>query len=150
VLFFLLISVVSVLAAGIQMIAGQPGDWPRAMRWGLSFGLLFVGVDHFVVPRRYLPMIPKIMPFPRALVLFTGLCEIAGGVGLLIPALRMASGWALALYFVCVFPANLKNLKNALCGQRVEGLPQARWYYWLRLGLQPLVIGWALFAAGVI
>jgi uncharacterized membrane protein len=41
----------------------------------------------------------------------------------------------LAIYFVCVFPA---NIKNAIEGLSVQGLPGANWYYWMRLLFQPL------------
>jgi len=53
----------------------------------------------------------------------------------------------LAVYFVAVFPA---NIHNALNGLAVEGLPQAGWYYWLRLPFQPLAIWWALFSAQLV
>lgn len=46
------------------------------------------------------------MPSPLALVRFTGLCEIAGGAGLLVEPLRLAAGIALAVFLVAVFPAN--------------------------------------------
>ncbi len=46
-----------------------------------------------------------------------------------------------------VFPA---NVHNALNGLAVEWLPQAAWYYWLRLPFQPLAIWWALFSAELI
>jgi uncharacterized membrane protein len=78
------------------------------------------------------------------MVLFTGAAEVAGGLGLLVPRLRRLAGALLALYFVAVFPA---NIHNALNGLSVEGLPQAQWYYWVRLAFQPLAIWWALFSA---
>jgi uncharacterized membrane protein len=53
----------------------------------------------------------------------------------------------LAIYFVCVFPA---NIKNAIDGLNVEGLPQAGWYYWGRLLFQPVAVWWSLRAAEVI
>jgi uncharacterized membrane protein len=90
-------------------------------------------------------MMPRFVPYPRAVVLFTGLCEIAGGIGLLIPGMRLLAGFMLAVYFVCVFPA---NIKNAVEGLAVEGLPRNRWYYWLRLPFQPVAIGWALYCSG--
>jgi uncharacterized membrane protein len=46
-----------------------------------------------------------------------------------------------------VFPA---NVHNALSGLAVDGLPQASWYYWLRLPFQPLAIWWAVFSAQLI
>ncbi len=70
---------------------------------------------------------------------FTGLCEIAGAVGLMLRRLRRSAGRLLAVYFVCVFPANVQNALTA--GQQVagfSGLPP--WYSRLRLGAQPLII----------
>ena len=100
-----------------------------------------------VQPDRYLAMMPDLLPYHLELVLFTGLCELAGAIGLLLPRWRRWAALALALYFVCVFPA---NIKNALDGLDVEGLPAATWYYWLRLPMQPLIILWALYAGELI
>lgn len=121
--------------------------WPARMRFAMAVSLLFVGLDHWLTPGRYLPMMPPWVPLHLEVVLFTGAAEIAGAFGLLIPRLRRLAGLVLAIYFVAVFPA---NLHNALNGLAVEGLPQAQWYYWVRLAFQPLAIWWALFAAELI
>ncbi len=113
----------------------------------MAVALLLVGSDHLLNPQRYLPMMPDVLPYHLELVLFTGLCELAGAIGLLLPRWRRWAALALALYFVCVFPA---NIKNAVEGLDVEGLPAATWYYWLRLPLQPLIILWALYAGELI
>jgi uncharacterized membrane protein len=137
------------LSAGMAGRLGVPGvaDRPARMRWGMAVALVFAGVDHLLTPGRYLPMMPGFVPWPAEVVFLTGLCELAGALGLLVPRLRRAAGLLLALYFLCVFPA---NIKNALEGLSVPGLPAAQWYYWLRLLFQPLVVWWALFASGVV
>jgi uncharacterized membrane protein len=147
--FFALIAAVTLLAALVGRF-GVPGldGWPARMRLGLAVALALAGADHLANPWRYLPMLPEIVPFPRATVLFTGLCEIAGGIGLLVPRTRRLAGIMLALYFVCVFPANIRNALTG--GAGVEGLPAVAWYYWLRLGFQPLVVWRALRAAEAI
>ncbi|PAU53126.1 hypothetical protein BZL42_23075 [Pseudomonas indica] len=117
------------------------------MRLAMALALLFVGFDHWLTPGRYLPMMPDYLPYHLPLVLFTGACELAGAVGLLLPQTRRLAATMLALYFVCVFPA---NIHNALNGLNVDGLPSVQWYYWLRLPFQPLIILWALYAGGVI
>lgn len=147
-LFFALIGSATLLAA----VAGRLGiaalrDWPARMRVGMAAALLLIGVDHFATVDRYLAMMPGFVPWPRAVVLLTGSCEIAGALGLLVPQLRRLAGPMLALYFVCVFPA---NVQNALAGGGIEGLPAASWYYWVRLLFQPLAIWWALYAAEAI
>lgn len=154
--FFALLVIVSLVAgataAVLRRLAGRPQPEPsamlrEAMRWGMTGGLLFAGIDHLVTPGRYVPMVEGLLPMPDLVILFTGLCEIAGAIGLQVPRLRRLAAILLAAYFVCVFPA---NIRNAVMGLAVEGLPQAQWYYWVRLLFQPLAILWPLFAAGVI
>jgi uncharacterized membrane protein len=71
------------------------------------------GIGHFVpsVQRTMAAMIPprlrrRGLLSPRNLVVLTGVCEIAGGIGLLVEATRVTSGVALAVFLVAVFPAN--------------------------------------------
>lgn len=71
------------------------------------------GITHFApgVQRTMAAMIPPRLRSrgwlsPKNLVVFTGVCEILGGIGLLVPATRVTSGVALAVFLVAVFPAN--------------------------------------------
>lgn len=147
-LFFVFI-LTATLVARLGGFLGIPGmmDWTAAMRWGMAASLVFFGLDHLLTPDRYLPMIPSVLPYPAEIVLLTGLCELAGAVGLIVPWARRLAGIMLAIYFVCVFPA---NIKNAVEGMVVGGLPTASWYYWVRLLFQPIAIWWALRASEVI
>ena len=140
-LFFVLLLLLTLLAIPLSK------SWPGRMRIAMALALFYVGGDHWANPQRYLPMMPSWIPLHLELVLFTGAAEIAGGLGLLVPRFRKAAGLMLAVYFVAVFPA---NIHNALNGLAVEGLPQAGWYYWLRLPFQPLAIWWALFSAQLV
>jgi uncharacterized membrane protein len=140
-LFFALLLVLTLLAA--PFLSG----WPARMRLAMALALFFVGADHWLNPDRYLAMMPPWIPLHLELVLFTGAAEIAGGAGLLWKPTRRLAGLMLAIYFVAVFPANVHNAVNGLA---VEGLPQAGWYYWVRLPFQPLAIWWALFGAELI
>jgi uncharacterized membrane protein len=72
-------------------------------------------------------------------VAISGACEIAGGLGLLVPRVRQAAGVGLIALLIAVFPANIQMLLDA----RAEGA--VRWMQvllWLRLPLQPLLMGW--------
>ena len=142
-MFFALLIFLTALAWALPWT--QTG--PARMRIAMALALFLVGSDHWLNPDRYLPMMPPWIPLHMELVLFTGAAEIAGGAGLLMPKLRRLAGAMLALYFVAVFPA---NIHNALHGLSVEGLPQAPWYYWMRLPFQPLAIWWALYSAELI
>lgn len=97
--------------------------------------------------RPFLLIVPDWVPYPGEVVLLTGICEIAGGIALLTSRLRWWAGVLLAIYAVCVFPA---NLKHAFMGVHVSPLPDSWWYHGPRLLFQPVLVWWALFCAGVI
>ena len=74
------------------------------------------------------------------MTLISGAAEVAGGLGLLLPATRPAARWGLALLLVLVFPANLDMARQP----EKYGLPA--WTLWARLPLQPLLLWWVLRA----
>jgi uncharacterized membrane protein len=98
------------------------------------------GAMHFLRPEPYLQMMPSALPAPGALVAISGLAEIAGGLGLILPATRRLAAWGLIALFVAVFPANLNMALNDLpLGDTVV----PTWALWARLPLQALLIAWA-------
>ena len=72
-------------------------------------GPVFVlaGALHFIKPRMYVAIMPPWLPRHRELVYASGVAEIAGGAGLLVPALRRPAGWWLIATLIAVFPANV-------------------------------------------
>jgi len=134
----LLILVVSVLVfrglgfAGVSALA----SWAAAVRDGLAVMLLFTASAHFTPMKEDLiRMTPRWVPRPRAMVFFTGLCEIAGAIGLVIPTTRHVAGIALILFFIAVLPA---NIQAARAGITLRGRPATP--LWLRLPMQVLFI----------
>lgn len=106
------------------------------------------GVLHIVSSGGFMAIMPPLVPFPREVVILTGLCEIAGAAALLVPRTRRLAGIMLALYALCVWPA---NIYHALGGVHVPTLPSAWWYHGPRLLiLQPLFIWAPLWASGVL
>ena len=118
-----------------------------AMRWLMAAFYLGAGLLHLRSPEPFLPIVPDWVPAPRAIVVLTGVAEILGAIGLLVPRLRQAAGIGLALYALCVFPA---NIKHAIEGIALTGLPSSWWYHAPRLALQPALIWWALYVGEVI
>ena len=116
-------------------------------RWLLALVYVPFGVFHMVDPSAFLPIVPTWVPAPGAMVVFTGACEVAGGIGLLVRPTRWWAGVMLALYAVAVFPA---NLHHALDHVTVPGLPSSWWYHAPRLAFQPVFVWWALWAGEVI
>lgn len=105
------------------------------------------GVFHIATPATFLLITPDWVPFPRQVIIGTGLCELAGAAGLLIPPLRRPAAIGLALYAVCVYPA---NIKHALMDVPPGQLQLNWWYHGPRLALQPVLVWWPLFASGLI
>lgn len=97
------------------------------------------GVNHFVMPRPYEQIVPPGMARDaRRLVLVSGVAEIAGGVGVLLPWTRRLSGLGLIALLAAVFPANLHMAREP---ERFRRIP--RWALYGRLPLQPLMMLWA-------
>ncbi|MBY0612952.1 MAG: DoxX family protein [Beijerinckiaceae bacterium] len=117
-----------------------------AIRLLLAVFYAVAGIVHLVSPDAFLPIMPDWVPMKREVVLVTGLCELAGAAGLFVPGLIRLAGIMLALYAVCVFPA---NIKHALDGVDVAGLPSSWWYHGPRFVLQPILVWMALFSTGV-
>ncbi|MCW6508583.1 DoxX family protein [Lichenifustis flavocetrariae] len=127
-------------------------DLPHAgARWVLLglMAVLYIGFGfvHVFMAEAFLPIMPDWVPAPRATVIATGVCEIAGGLGLFVPRTRWLAGIMLALYAVCVYPA---NIKHAFGNVDIPSLPHSWWYHGPRLAFQPVFVWWALFCAGVI
>lgn len=113
---------VTLIARGIGQL-GVPyfRDWPAAMRVGLAAMFLFTAAAHFNSMRADLiAMVPPFVPHPGLMVTFTGICEILGAIGLLIPRTRRVAAIALILLLVAVLPA---NIYAAHAGVTLRGAP---------------------------
>ena len=84
-------------------------SWPRAIAVGLAAMFVLTGVAHFVQPLRgdMIAIVPPRLPAPALLVTITGVLELLGAVGLLIPATRVAAAVCLFLLMLAMFPANV-------------------------------------------
>lgn len=122
-------------------------DTRFVMRCLMSAFYLAAGILHLKSPHGFVLIVPASVPWPETVVWLTGLAEIAGGIGLLIPQLRYAAGIGLALYAVGVFPANINHAINMI---DVGGLPNSWWYHGPRFLLQPVLVWWALYCSRVI
>jgi len=116
------------------------------MRWVLAIFYAAAGIVHLSMPTIFLPVMPDWVPAPYQVILFTGVCELAGAAGLIVSRTRWLAGLMLGIYAVCVFPV---NIKHALDGPAVFGLAYPWLYHGPRLLLQPVLVWWALYAGGV-
>lgn len=110
------------------------------MRSPRTLAAFFVsaGVLHLLRPAMYFPIVPpSLRRRAREVVLVSGVAEIAGGVGVLLPATRRAAGAGLVALLAAVMPANLYMAREP---QRFPRIP--RWALYARLPLQPLMMWW--------
>jgi len=96
------------------------------------------GVLHFVAPAVYARIVPPYLPAPLALVYLSGAAELAGGLGLLLPATRRLAAGGLILLLIAVFPANVYMAQH-----NAELFQLPAWLLWARLPLQGVLIWWA-------
>lgn len=106
----------------------------------LAVSLVVVGITHFTRPEQYARIVPPQLPYPFQLVYVSGIFEILGGIGLLIPFVSVAAAWGLIALFIAVFPANINQAINSI---PIEGIPHHPLLYWFRLPFQAVFIAWA-------
>lgn len=105
---------------------GYVQTWPDSLAVGLAAMFLMTASAHFLQPRRdgLIAIVPPRVPRPGAVVTATGVLEILGAVGLLIPntalpGIRTAAAVCLAVLMIAMFPANAR----AATGQRHPAAP---------------------------
>ena len=112
------------------------GTWVAATRVGLAVMFCFTAAAHFNSMRPDLiRMVPPAVPNPELMVTVTGICEILGAIGLLVPHTRRLAAVALIVFLLAVLPANIHAAQAnvTIGGSDVTPL-------WPRVGLQLLFI----------
>jgi len=112
----------------------------EVLRGVLAVAIIVVGITHFIRPDQYARIVPPELPYPVALVYISGVFEILGGIGLMIPLVSVAAAWGLIALFVAVFPANINQAIHSI---PIEGIPHHPLLYWFRLPFQAVLISWA-------
>jgi uncharacterized membrane protein len=125
-------------AAGFEIL----DSWPAATRAGLAAMLLFTASAHFTEMRHDLArMVPPTIPHALEFIYFTGVCEILGAFGLLLPRTRVAAAVALIVLFVAILPANIHAARAGITLRGKPATPVA-----LRVPIQILFIALTAWA----
>ena len=114
------------------------GNWKtrkasRGQRFGIGFVFLWFfigGIAHFVATETEARIVPPYIPWAVAAVLVSGVFELLGAIGILVPATRRAAGIGLFLLTIAVTPAHIYML------QAPQLFPVPVWALWLRLPIQ--------------
>jgi len=96
---------------------GVPGVWGWwiSLRWALAGMFLLTASAHWGKRRPDLVrMVPPLFPKPELLVTLTGILEILGAVGLLLPYTARFAGGGLGLLLLCLFPANVRAAREKM------------------------------------
>jgi uncharacterized membrane protein len=117
------------------------------VRTWLSLNFVAIGVLHFTHVEFFVGIMPPYLPLQIELVWISGVFEVLGGVGLLVPFARRFAGWGLLALLVAVFPANLHMALNQVY-LPVDWLPQSAIGLWLRLPFQLVFAAAVWFAMG--
>lgn len=135
--FFVMLAAILVARVAGALGLEALGSWREATRAGLAVMFIFTAVAHFNRMRPDLiRMVPARFPNPALLVTLTGLAELAGALGLLVPLVSRWAAIALAALLAALFPA---NVHAARAGLTLGGRPATRLV--LRLPLQVIWIG---------
>lgn len=112
-------------------IAGLPiGSWLVVLLFNVS------GIVHLVNPAAFLWLMPPLLPYPIALIMISGVAEMAAAL-LIVTKARFAPHLAVAV-LIAVWPANWWFAIDALTNN-----PDLALLAWLRIPLQLPLIWWA-------
>lgn len=108
--------------------------------------LFSAGIAHLITPMEFLAQVPSWVPMDGYLVVvLSGIVEILLGLALVaLPKHSILVGWAVAAFFVAVFPGNISQYFNQVDAFGLDS-DGARLF---RLFFQPVFIAWALWVTG--
>jgi uncharacterized membrane protein len=103
----------SILARIVGLLGWVSSDyvngWTAAIAVGLAAMFVLTGIAHFAPPLRrdLVAIVPPRLPAPGLLLTVTGVLELLGAAGLLLPATRNAAAVCLLVLMLAMFPANV-------------------------------------------
>jgi uncharacterized membrane protein len=111
----------------------------------IAIAVMFIvsGIMHFTSPGMFLQMMPPFLPAHLELVYVSGVFEILGAVGLLVPGTRRLAAYGLVALLVAVSPANIYVAVARVPLEGIQGNPIEQW---TRLPFQAVYIWWLLWS----
>ncbi len=109
--------------------------------------MLYAGISHLTISRlEFVAQVPRWIPLPvDFVVVLSGIGEIVlGFLFVFLPKWKVLAGWAMAIFFVLIFPGNIAQYINKIDAFGLD-TDQARL---IRLFFQPLLVAWALWSTG--
>ena len=119
----------------------------RRVRWlqiaSVVYGIPFVwvGIQHFIRPEIFEPIVPPWLGWPWFWVHITGYTEIALGIGVMLPRTRRIAGWLMVLQLLLLY---LANLHMWMADIPFQGVRMGTAGHIIRLAIQAVLIGCAV------
>ena len=114
---------------------------PRIPLLVIALFFLTGGIAHFVVADFFIKAMPDYLAYHKELVLVSGVLEILGGIGILIPQTRLLAGYGLIALIIAVYPA---NINMALHPEKYQNIAELMLY--MRLPLQFILLWFVWWA----
>jgi uncharacterized membrane protein len=94
----------------------EADSWTGALRIALAAMFVFTAISHFHPRTRpdLIRMLPESLPAPGLLVSLTGVLELFGAIGLMLPQLLRMAAFGLIALLVAMFPANINAARQGL------------------------------------
>jgi uncharacterized membrane protein len=125
-LVVMLVVWVAVRAIGLAGVWDQADSWSEALRFAFAAMFVFTAISHFHPRTRpdLIRMVPARLPAPELLVTVTGVLEVIGALGLLVPQTSAAAAYALSALLIAMFPANVRAARAGVvvAGRRATPL----------------------------
>ncbi len=137
-----------VITLALCVLVGRGGQasfgWKQwALRVVVALPLLASGPLHFIRTDLMASIIPPFFPYRPQFVLLTGVLELAGAIGMLLPRFTRLASASLAVLMIAIFPANVYGANQTVGGLHMPSVP-------VRLAMQVIYIvlllmaGWGL------
>lgn len=115
--------IILVAVTTVTLVLGATGpprllllrQWHVALRSGLAAMFTFTGVAHFGafgMREELVAIVPPALPAPEVLVTVTGGLELAGALGIILPATAPWAATGLGVLLLAIFPANVYKALN--------------------------------------
>jgi uncharacterized membrane protein len=112
----------------------------------LGYFYVVAGVNHFLTPDFYLPLIPPFFSNPERINVIAGVAELLLGVGVLYFPTRKRAAWGILVLLVCFIPSHVYFIQVGSCIR--VGLCVPPIVGWLRLVLiHPILLYWAFWVS---
>ncbi len=118
----------------------------KAVILGLGVFYTLAGINHFISPSFYIPLIPPVFPNPDFINVTAGIFEILLGLGVFFFPTRKFAAWGIVTMFLAFIPSHWYFLQIGSCIQ--DGLCVPAFIGWIRLlVIHPMLIYWAFWVS---